>query len=155
MRVYEITNPDDQLALLRAIMDNTWATINRQKQAKRPTVASTRPTLPKPTKPKAASKPKKIPRVPAPKPLPKPKPIAPTPMQIKNQQQKNQQEYAQAVQKTLAKAPPKPLPKSMQPIPTSIISPIGGGDPDFNKKMAQAKKQGEQNRANGSLPHSY
>jgi hypothetical protein len=64
-------------------------------------------------------------------------------------QAKNQQ------QKTLPKAPEKPMPKSLQPLPTSIVSPIGGGDPELNKKFDQARRQGEQNRAFDSEPHSF
>ena len=80
----------------------------------------------------------------APKPLPKPKPLSPPPLQLRNQQQK-----------VLPKAPAKSMPKSLQPLPTNIISPIGGGDPEFNKKLELAKRQGEQNRASGSESHSY
>lgn len=156
MRIYEITNPEDQLALLKAIMDNTWATISREKQIKRPIANNiTKLPLAEPSKSKATPKPKKAPMAAAPKPLSKAKPLAPTPAQIKTQQEKSQQDYAKVVQKTLSKAPHAPMPKSLQPLPTNIISPIGGGDPELNKKLDQARKQGEQNRASGSETHSF
>ena len=154
MRIYEITNPEEQLALLKMIMDNTWAAISRQPKTMTP-VAKAAPVAPhkKAIKTKAIPKPKKAPYAAAPKPLPKPKPLAPSPMQVKNQQQKSQQEYAKTVQKTLANAPSKPMPKSLQPLPGNIISPIGGGDPELQKKLDFARRQGEQNRASGSEPH--
>jgi len=154
LRIYEITNPEDQLALLKMIMDNTLAAISRQPKTKLP-ITKAAPVVPirKIVKSKAISKPKKAPYAAPPKPLPKPKPLAPSPIQAKSQQQKSQQDYAKAVQKTLAKAPVKTMPKSLQPLPTSIISPIGGGDPELNKKLDFARRQGEQKRASGSEPH--
>jgi hypothetical protein len=145
LRIYEITNPEDQLALLRMIMDNTWAAISRQRQSKIPITKPNVVISPsKAIKTKPASKPKKVPYAAAPKPLPKPKPLSPPPLQLRNQQQK-----------VLPKAPAKSMPKSLQPLPTNIISPIGGGDPELNKKLDQARRQGEQNRASGSEPHSF
>ena len=154
MRIYEITNPEDQLALLKMIMDNTWAAISRQPRTKAPITKSV-PLAPfkKVVKPKTIPKPKKAPYAAAPKPLPKPKPLAPSPIQVKNQQQKSQQEYAKTAHKTLAKAPAKPMPKSLQPLSGNIISPIGGGDPELEKKLDFARRQGEQNRVSGSEPH--
>jgi len=154
LRIYEITNPEDQLALLKMIMDNTWAAISRQPKTKAPVTKAT-PVAPlrKPVKTKATPKPKKAPYAAPPKPLPKPKPLAPFPIQVKNQQQKSQHEYAKTVQKTLAKAPSKPIPKSLQPLSGNIISPIGGGDPELEKKLDFARRQGEQNRASGSEHH--
>jgi hypothetical protein len=154
LRIYEITNPEDQLALLKMIMDNTWAAISRQPKTKAP-VTKAAPVVPlrKPVKAKAIPKPKKAPYAAAPKPLPKPKPLVPSPIQVKSQQQKSQQDYAKTVQKTLAKTPSKPMPKSLQPLPGNIISPIGGGDPELEKKLDFSRRQGEQNRASGSEPH--
>lgn len=155
MRIYEITNPKDQLALLRMIMDNTWAAISRQRQIKAPVAKATSLVLPKKAvKPKAIPKKKKAPYAAAPKPLPKPKPLSQTPTQMHHQQLKTKQDYAQEVKKTFDKDAVK-MPKSLQPLSTNIISPIGGGDPEFNKKLELAKRQGEQNRASGSESHSY
>ena len=154
MRIYEITNPEDQLALLKMIMDNTWAAISRQPKTNAPAFKATPATpLKKAIKTKSITKSKKAPYAAAPKPLPKPKPLTPSPIQVKNQQQKSQQEYAKTVQKTLAKSPVKPMPKSLQPLPGNIISPIGGGDPELEKKLDFARRQGEHNRASGSEPH--
>jgi len=154
VRIYEITNPEDQLALLKMIMDNTWAAISRQPKTNAPAFKATPATpLKKAIKTKSITKSKKAPYAAAPKPLPKPKPLTPSPIQLKNQQQKSQQEYAKTVQKTLAKSPVKPMPKSLQPLPGNIISPIGGGDPELEKKLDFARRQGEHNRASGSEPH--
>ena len=135
-------------------MDNTWAAISRQPKTNAPAFKATPATpLKKAIKTKSITKSKKAPYAAAPKPLPKPKPLTPSPIQVKNQQQKSQQEYAKTVQKTLAKSPVKPMPKSLQPLPGNIISPIGGGDPELEKKLDFARRQGEHNRASGSEPH--
>jgi hypothetical protein len=155
LRINEFTSPEDQLALLKILMDGAWAAFSWERQIKAPTNKPYRATpLKKIVKAKATPKPKKAPYAAAPKPLPKPKPIPQTPTQIKHQQHKYQQDYAQAVKKTFDKDMTK-MPKSLQPLPTNILSPIGGGDPEFNKKLELARKQGGQNRSNGSLPHSY
>ena len=143
--MYEITNPEDQLALLKLITDNTWRAINQQtKQA---------PALPRPdsfsipkvisNKSKAPVKLKKAPYAKAPKALSQPKPTPPTAQQIKIQQHKNQQDYAHAVQRTLAKNPPTPMPKSLQPISGNIISPIDStrSDSDKQELIKQARGQ--------------
>ena len=154
MRINEFTSPEDQLALLKILMDGAWAAFSWERQLKAPATKSYRTTpLKKIAKVKASPKPKKAPYAAPPKPLPKPKPIPQTPTQIKHQQHKHQQNYAQAVKKAFDKDMTK-MPKSLQPLPTNIISPIGGGDPEFNKKLELARKQGEQNRSNGSIPLS-
>lgn len=153
MRIYEITNPEEQLALLKMIMDNTWAAISRQPKTKVPMIKTAPATpLKKGVKPQAISKPKKAPYAAVPKPLPKPNPVYQTPTQMHHQQLKTKQDYAQEVKKTFDKDSAK-MPKSLQPLPGNIISPIGSGDPELNKKFDQARKQGEQNRASGSEPH--
>jgi len=148
----EIIDPEDQLALLQNILNSALHTIRQQAEIQarqQPTyqpklITKTTPKAKSVTKPKAIPKPKKAPYAAAPKPLPKPKPLRPSPIQAKTQQQK-----------TLPKAPTKPMPKSLQPLPTNIISPIGGGDPELNKKFDQARRQGDQNRAFDSEPHSF
>ena len=157
----EIIDPEDQLALLQTILNSALHTIRQQAEIQlrqQPTyqpklITKTIPKAKSVSKPKAIPKPKKAPYAAAPKPLPKPKPLTPSPIQVKNQQQKSQQEYAKTVQKTLAKSPVKPMPKSLQPLPGNIIIPIGGGDPELEKKLDFARRQGEQNRASGSEPH--
>jgi hypothetical protein len=88
----------------------------------------------------------------APKPLPKPMPQGLTALQAKKQLNQNQEDYAQAVKKTLEKHHSVKLPKSLQPLPGNITNPIGSGDPELLKKLDQAKRQGNINRASGSEP---
>ena len=154
MKISEITNAQDKLDLLKSIMDNTWRSI-AQPNAAPAQVTPIRQIMPaKPAvKVKPIAKIKKAPYAAPPKPLPKPKLIPQTPTQIKHQQQKSQQDYAQAVKKTFDKDAVK-IPKSLQPLPGNIISPIGGGDPELNKKLDQIRKDYErQNRDYESKPH--
>lgn len=67
MKIKEITNAQDQLDLLRTIIDNTWTAIKQQAdvQAKQKAV--------QPAKPSTARLVKKAPYAAPPKPLPKPK----------------------------------------------------------------------------------
>lgn len=69
MKIKEITNAQDQLDLLRVIIDNTWSAIRQQAQVQ----ANQKAT--QSSKPKAPKLPKKAPYVAPPKPLPKPNPI--------------------------------------------------------------------------------
>jgi hypothetical protein len=70
MKVKEVTNPEEQLGLLRVIIDNTWSAIQQQADAHARQKASQ--PLAKP-KAKAPKPPKKAPHVPKPQPLAKPK----------------------------------------------------------------------------------
>ena len=157
MKLDEIITADEKLRLAQLIFKNTFSQLAHSGLTPQPKVATS--VRPMPTKPVAkapsskfkAKTPKRAPMAPAPKPLPKSKPLVPSPQQIKNQQQKNQQDYAQAVKKTFDRDAAK-MPKSLQPLPTSIMSPIGGGDPQLNKKLELARQQGEQNRSSSSLP---
>jgi hypothetical protein len=150
MKLDEIITGDDKIRLARLIFNNTFNQL-----------ASEIPQVPKPlAKPMAAKPkpraPKRAPMAPPPKPLPKAKPLPQTPAQIKHQQHKNQQDYAQAVKKSLNKDGGIKMPKSLQPLPASVISPIGGGDTDLNKKFDQGRKDYElQNRDYGSKPHIF
>ena len=105
-------------------------------------IASIRKPAAKPAK---APKPKKAPMAPAPKPLPKPKRLAPTPLQIKNQQQKAQQEYAVQVRNELSRKPIEPHPGAPKPLPGNIISPVDV--PRNAKEREQLRGQ-----ARGELP---
>ena len=149
MKLDEIITADEKMKLARLIFNNTFNQLaNEMPYMQRPIAK------PMAAKPKARAT-KRAPMAPAPKPLPKPKPLPQTPTQIKHQQQKSQQDYAQAVKKTFDKDTAK-LPKSLQPLPGNIISPIGGGDPELNKKLDQARKDYErQNRDYGSKPQSF
>jgi hypothetical protein len=64
MKIYEITNPEEQLGLLRIIIDNTWSAIKQQADTNR---------LQKASKPKN----KPIYKAPKPPPAPQPKKIIP------------------------------------------------------------------------------
>ena len=108
-------------------------------------IASIRKPAEKPVKPSKLPKTKKAPMAPAPKPLPKPKRLAPTPLQIKNQQQKAQQDHAAYLHKELVKKPLQPHPGAPKPIPGNIISPIDV--PRNAKEREQLRGQ-----ARGELP---
>ena len=108
-------------------------------------IASIRKPAGKPVKPSKLPKPKKAPVAPAPKPLPKPKPLAPTSLQIKNQQQKSQQDHAAYLHKELAKKSLQPHPGAPKPLPGNIISPIDV--PRNAKEREQLRGQ-----ARGELP---
>jgi hypothetical protein len=155
MKLDEIITADEKLRLARLIFNNTFNQLSNElpqwsEPAPKPVVGAVAKTIATKAKPRA---PKRAPMAPAPKPLPKPKPLPQTPTQIKHQQQKSQQDYAQAVKKTFDKDAVK-MPKSLQPLPGNIISPIGGGDKELNQKLNQARKDYErQNRDYESKPH--
>jgi hypothetical protein len=154
MKLDEIITADEKIRLARLIFNNTFNQLaNEMPHIQRPIATS----LAKPVVAKPKSRmPKRAPMAPPPKPLPKAKPLPQTPAQIKHQQHKNQQDYAQAVKKTFNKDGGVKMPKSLQPLPGNIISPIGGGDPELNKKLDQARKDYElQNRSSGSKPQSF
>lgn len=70
MRMYEIANAEDQLGLLRIIMNNTWSAISQQAstQAKQKAAEVSKPKAKasKAPKPKAV----KVPQIPMPSPTP-------------------------------------------------------------------------------------
>ena len=68
MKIKEITNAQDQLDLLRVIIDNTWGAIKQQADIE----ARQRASKAVKTKPQAVKAPKKAPYAPQPKPLPRP-----------------------------------------------------------------------------------
>jgi hypothetical protein len=154
MKMNEIMSVDEKLKLANLIFNNTFKELTREiTQAHtlraQPVAKLMAKAVPIKTKPRAA---KRAPMAPPPKPLPKPKPLAQTPTQMHHQQQKSQQDYAQVVKKTFDKDAAK-MPKSLQPLPTNIISPIGGTDPELHKKLQQAgHPKDPQNRDYGSKP---
>ena len=86
MKIKEVTNPEEQLGLLRVIIDNTWSAIKQQAD----TEARQRAAKAVKTKPKVVKAPKKPPYAPQPKPLPKPpqqlaqpKQVAPKPATVR------------------------------------------------------------------------
>lgn len=70
MKVKEVTNPEEQLGLLRVIIDNTWSAIKQQADAQARQKASQPPTK---AKAKAPKSPKQTPYASKPQQLPKPK----------------------------------------------------------------------------------
>ncbi|MBT8574173.1 hypothetical protein G6701_01515 [Polynucleobacter paneuropaeus] len=155
MKMNEIMSVDEKLKLANLIFNNTFKELTREiTQAHtlrtQPVAKPMAKAVPTKTKPRA---PKRAPMAPAPKPLPKPRPLAQTPTQMHHQQQKSQQDYATAVKNTFDKDAAK-MPKSLQPLPTNIISPIGGTDPELHKKLHQVGYQKDpQNRDYGSKLH--
>jgi len=86
MKIKEVTNAQDQLDLLRVIIDNTWSAIKQQADAE----ARQRAAKAVKTKPQAVKAPKKPPYAPQPKPLPRPpqqltqpKQVAPKPVTVR------------------------------------------------------------------------
>ena len=159
MKLKEIVNMQDQLDLLCLIVNSTLTAIRQQAQMQprqqgkvQPRQQARKAPPPKAVKPIAVKPPKPAPYAAPPKPLPKAKPQPLTATQIKNQQLKRQQDYANVVKKNLNQDNTVKMPKSLQPLTRNVISPIGGADQDLNKKLELAKQQGEQNRSNGSLP---
>jgi hypothetical protein len=74
MKVKEVTNPEEQLGLLRVIIDNTWSAIKQQADAQARQKSSQPASKPKV---KTLKPPKQAPYASKPKPLPKPKPLYP------------------------------------------------------------------------------
>jgi len=82
MKIKEVTNPEEQLGLLRVIIDNTWSAIKQQADTQaRQKAAQTAPKS-KAKSPKAL---KPAPSAAIPKPLPKPRPLYKTNAQTKAQ----------------------------------------------------------------------
>lgn len=80
MKVKEVTNPEEQLGLLRVIIDNTWGAIKQQADAHARQRAAQPPAKPKAKAPKP---PKQVPHAFKPQPLAKPKalnPVKPQPV---------------------------------------------------------------------------
>ena len=79
MKIKEVTNPEEQLGLLRVIIDNTWSAIKQQadSHARQKTAQSAPKAKVKPPKP--------APYAPLPKSMPKPKPLYPSKPQYKPQ----------------------------------------------------------------------
>lgn len=72
MKIKEVTNPEEQLGLLRVIIDNTWSAIKQQADTQARQKVAQPPPKSKAKSPKA---PKPAPYAAMPKPLPKPRPL--------------------------------------------------------------------------------
>jgi hypothetical protein len=79
----EIASAEEQLGLLRLIIDNTWTAIKQQANSQ----ASQQISQPRKIKPKTIPKVKPAPMAAPPKPLPKPKPIQPISVKPQPQQE--------------------------------------------------------------------
>lgn len=134
MRINEITNAQDQLALLRTIIDNTWGAIKQQADSQARQV-SAKKSVPNPSVKPAI--PKKPPHASPPKPLPAPKPIASLP-----QQNKNLQTLPQPENKILAKG--KLAPSAPKALPGNIISPINHNRSEKEKQELAKMARGEE-----------
>ena len=106
MKIKEVTNPEEQLGLLRVIIDNTWSAIKQQAD----TQARHKAAQPSPkSKAKAPKLPKPAPYAAMPKPLPKPKPLYPTNPQTKVQPMATQAHKFTHKQMSPNAGAPKPL----------------------------------------------
>jgi len=128
MRIYEITNPQEQLALLRTIFDNSWTEIAQQARY---------------------SQSKKVPRNPKPKTH---KPPIKRAVQAKSMQPTKPKTITPAVKPVSTKQPPiktinqrsinkpisAPMPASLKPLPTSILSPVDG--PEAQREVEWSKQ---------------
>lgn len=82
MKIKEITNAQDQLELLRAIIDNTWTSIKQQADTQARQASTKKLAVSKKVK---LAPIQKAPYAAPPKPLPKPKPLTPIPQTIVSQ----------------------------------------------------------------------
>jgi hypothetical protein len=145
VKIYEFISPEEQLKLLRLIMDNTWTALISQSNLSQAHTAPRR-SIQAPTKKKVPqAKPIRIPTAKAPTPLPKPKPTTPTPLQIKNQQQKHQEDYANLLHTALYRPPPAMMPKSLQLPTRNMIRPI-------NHNPSAKEREELKRQANGEEP---
>lgn len=134
MKISEITNAQDQLALLRTIIDNTWGAIKQQADAEARQTSAKKMSPNQGPKPAA---PKKGPHAPAPKPLPTPKPIRP-----QAQQNKNLQPLSQPEDKVMGKG--KLMPSSPKPLSGNIISPINHNRSEKERQEMARMARGEE-----------
>lgn len=137
MRITEILSTQEQINLVRLIMNTTLNALGQPTQPKQSTKNPVVQAVKGNRKP--VVKAPRIPAPPAPKPLPKPKPLASAIPQAK---------AAAPVRKpiTVSKQPlktptnekhPITIPKSLQPLPTSVLSPINKEPTKREKKRQQ------------------
>jgi hypothetical protein len=149
MKLNEIITADEKLKLAQLIFKNTFDQLVPVVTVPQP--QNTAKPAPVKTKAKVA---KRVPTPPKNKPLPKAKRLPLTPTQIKQQHHKNQQDYANAVKKTLDKN----ITKSSVPLRPNgnLKAPIAAGDPVPNKSLSQIGLQADlQKRDNGSKPQFF
>ncbi len=128
MKIKEVTNPEEQLGLLRVIIDNTWAAIKQQADAHAKQKAS-QPT------PKAKPKHPKVPYAPKPQPLPKPKVLNPI---------KSQPVMKSTIGKAIYKSPQARI-DTPKPINTTLSA-------NTNDSLSNLDKDEVLNLPRGALP---
>jgi hypothetical protein len=135
MKIKEVTNPEEQLGLLRVIIDNTWSAIKQQADTQARHQAAQPTAKPKAKSPKA---PKPAPYAAMPKQLPKPKPLYKT----------NTQTKAQPMATQALKFSHKQVPSSngaSNPVNNKVLSPA-------DTLKADKEKDDLINLAYGALP---
>jgi hypothetical protein len=106
MKIKEVTNAEEQLGLLRLIIDNTWGAIKQQAD----TQARQKAAQPAPkSKAKSPKSPKPAPYAAIPKQLPKPKPLYKTNTQTKAQPMATQTHKLSHKQATSNTGAPNPV----------------------------------------------
>jgi len=159
MRIDEILSAEEKLKFAQLILASTYTEIAKAVGLIEPKrmLEPLGPSRSGTQKPRPKLKPlKRAPMAPLPKPLPKPKPQPLTPTQIKNQQLKSQQNYAQTIKQALNKDNQVKIPRSMQAPSMSSIGRERGVDPDFEEKIQDAMRRGDaSNRSSGSKPQSF
>lgn len=148
MKINEVLNHEEMLRTIEMIFNNTIAQIRNSGAIQNPqAIASTqlamqkKPLVAQTAKSKSsAPKPKKAPYAAPPKPLPKPKPQALTMAKTYDQQQ---QKLAGHIAKAMTAKNNSTMPASLQPLPTSVLSPIDSIDKDKMKKFEKAKRDAD------------
>lgn len=140
MRITEILSTQEQINLVRLIMNTTLNALGQSAQpsatAKSPVVQAVQKNR-KPT-----VKAPKIPTPPAPKPFPQPKPLVPANTLTSGRLNTEKPLTKQPL--TSARATEKPqgmMPKRLQPLPTSILSPINKNPSPSKKKELEKKTE--------------
>ena len=159
MRIDEILSAEEKLKFAQLILASTYTEIAKAVSLTEPKrmLEPLGPSRSGIQKPRPKPKPlKRAPMAPAPKPLPKPKPQPLTPTQIRNQQLKSQQNYAQTIKQAFNKDNQVKIPRSMQAPSMSSIGRERGIDPDFEEKIQDAMRRADaSNRSSGSKPQSF
>ena len=137
MRITEILSTQEQINLVRLIMNTTLNALGQPIQPKQSTKSPVAQAVKGNRKP--AVKAPKIPAPPAPKPLPKPKPLDSAISQSKASAPARKPVVAskQPLKTPTNEKHPITIPKSRQPLPTSVLSPINKEPTKREKKRQQ------------------
>jgi hypothetical protein len=148
MRIMEIANAEEQLALLRLIMDKTWDAVAVQaEQQKRADAERKAQTKLKPR----SRKPLSIPKAPSPPPLKKPKPPltkqpTPTPI-VPNPNKANTITPVRSTVKPIPTTQPQAIPQ-LKPLPNTVSKSVQNTsnapkDGYLDKNIGVIKKDGD------------